>query len=232
MCSGLGNNKTYRGSKGQHNLPPSCLEIELSSDHEMDSALPLPPQPTHDPNSPFNATAHTPFLGYPADKRLPHPHASDPDPMSPTPGRLNSVPPGGIPTDSQSLSSLVPTPVPGHTHLPLVAVQSLLPSQHNPRKCRKLYQNPRINSNFPRFFPKPICAGFRSRDPGAYPCRVAALVKHQDSGVSPIYIDPSLPFHAGLLSSTFLLNGTLLWSDIRYRTMYFLVPRSIVFTCR
>jgi hypothetical protein len=132
--SGLGNNKTYRGSKGQRNLPPSRLQIELSSDHEMDSAPPLPPQPTHDPNSPFNATAHTPFLGYPADKRLPHPHASDPDPTSPTPGRPNSVPPGGIPTDSQSLGSPVPTPVPGHTHLPLVAAQSLIPSRRNPRK--------------------------------------------------------------------------------------------------
>jgi hypothetical protein len=42
--------------------------------------------------------------------------------------------------------------------------------------CRKLHRNPRIYSKFPRFFPKTICAGFRSRDPGAYPCRVAALI--------------------------------------------------------
>jgi hypothetical protein len=44
-------------------------------------------------------------------------------------------------------------------------------------KCRKLHQDPQVNSNFPQFFPKPICAGFRSRDPGAYSCRVAALVR-------------------------------------------------------
>jgi hypothetical protein len=42
--------------------------------------------------------------------------------------------------------------------------------------CRKLHQDPRINSDFPRFFPIRICTGFRSRDPGAYPCRLAALV--------------------------------------------------------
>jgi hypothetical protein len=42
--------------------------------------------------------------------------------------------------------------------------------------CRKLHQDPRINSNFPRFFPKTICAGSRSRDPGAYPCQAATLV--------------------------------------------------------
>jgi hypothetical protein len=42
--------------------------------------------------------------------------------------------------------------------------------------CRKLHQDPQIISDFPQFFPKPICAVFKSRDPGAYPCRVAALV--------------------------------------------------------
>jgi hypothetical protein len=42
--------------------------------------------------------------------------------------------------------------------------------------CRKLHQDPRNYSNFPRFFPKTICTGFQSRDPGAYPCRDAAFV--------------------------------------------------------
>jgi hypothetical protein len=45
-----------------------------------------------------------------------------------------------------------------------------------PAQCRKLHQDPRIYSEFPQFFPKTICAGFKSRDPGAYPCRVAAFV--------------------------------------------------------
>jgi hypothetical protein len=43
-------------------------------------------------------------------------------------------------------------------------------------QCRKLHQDPRINSDFPRFFPKTVCAGFKARDPSAYPCQVAALV--------------------------------------------------------
>jgi hypothetical protein len=78
-------------------------------------------------------------------------------------------------------------------------------TQQLPCMCRKLHRDPRINSDFPQFFPKPICTGFNSRDPGAYPCQVAALVsaKNLEFLLSFSYLYWSVAsIHAGLLFPT------------------------------
>jgi hypothetical protein len=96
------------------------------------------------------------------------------------------------------------------------SVQMAVKIKKLPGQCRKLHQDPRINSNFPRFFPKPICASFRSRDPGAYPCRVAALVSAKPPNfiLSRFYqLLRSTFYLAGSLSITFLLIVALLWPD-------------------
>jgi hypothetical protein len=101
--------------------------------------------------------------------------------------------------------------------------------------CRKLHQDPRIKSNFPQFFPKPVCTGFQSCDPGAYPCRVAALVstKTPEFLLSCSYqLLRSTFYLAGSLSITFLHIVALLWSDlciVRFLLSYrFSHVRSIV----
>jgi hypothetical protein len=95
--------------------------------------------------------------------------------------------------------------------------------------CRKLHQDPRIYSEFPQIFPKTICAGFQSRDPGAYPCRVAALVsaKPPDFLLSCFYqLLRSTFYLAGSLSITFLLLLRF-YGLISVSYDIFLVPRSI-----
>jgi hypothetical protein len=83
--------------------------------------------------------------------------------------------------------------------------------------CRKLHQDPGIYSEFPRFFPKTICAGFRSRDPGAYPCRVAALISAKTPefplSLSYLYLISRFYSCRTIVPHTFLLL-VLLWSDI------------------
>lgn len=129
MSPGPGNNKTYRGSKGQRNhRARSRSEIEVSSDDEsveMDIDHPhipfpaaqqltsqLPPHPIHDPNSPFNSRANIPFLGYPDDHSPERSHRQplNPNRVSQAPSELNSLPPYGIPTSSQSLGDPIQTP--------------------------------------------------------------------------------------------------------------------------
>jgi hypothetical protein len=102
--------------------------------------------------------------------------------------------------------------------------------------CRKLHRHPRFYSDFPQFFPKTICAGFRSRDPGAYPCRAAALVSAQPpefflSFSYQYWISTSI--HAGLLFPHIPSIVTLLWPDFFIVQCTFFPSTSLSsFTCR
>jgi hypothetical protein len=100
-------------------------------------------------------------------------------------------------------------------------------------QCGKLHQDPQFDSDFPRFFQKTICAGFQSRDPGAYPYRAAALVsaKTLEILLSCFYqLLHSTFYLAGSLSITFLHIVVLLWSDfciVQFLTSIALHVRSI-----
>jgi hypothetical protein len=90
---------------------------------------------------------------------------------------------------------------------------------NTPTYCCKLHQDPWFNLDFLPLVPKPICAGFRSCDPGTYPCRVATLVSTKTPmfSLSISYRSPSVIAQL-LLSCRFIVPHTflhimLLWSD-------------------
>lgn len=123
-----GNTQTYRRSKEQRNRSRSSRSaIVLSTDDEHSEmrpgiarrfpqpSPPVPPQPVHDPESPFYVGTPVPFLGYPTNENPQHPQhdraGADPQPLN-----SNTAPPYGIPTSSQSLGDPIPTPALGQGH--------------------------------------------------------------------------------------------------------------------